>query len=637
MPKKMQKREALQGVEHVRKASVSATAAKQDNALTFVMVSEDNDGMRYSWDFGYYIERLDINGANMEKLNTFFKNHNRDVDAAIGRVENKRVDGTSLLGDVVFDESGADVKRKYENGTLTDVSIGYKINAYKVEEREGEPDIVTVTDFDITELSAVGIGFDQGAKHIGRESEIHNQGDKMLKELMKRLAKLEKVSERTAEQDKEISSLRAQIKQEQDKERKDEADKLRAEKAEAERKAEILTIARDYDASNELREKFEKEGDPQSFMRAILDERVAKQDSVPTVPSDTNTRKAMLDGMRDAMVLRAGITLSEPVAEAERYMGMNLLAMARSITGYDGFDTNELVERAMTTADFPLLLVSAGNRVLQTAFDDEMATYDLWVTQVERSDFKSNSDITLGSAGRLSKMTENGEFKEAKVSENGESWKLESYGAKFVLTRQMIINDDLGAFNNLLQEFGRMAKRTANGLVYDMLQKTGEFASYIMADGKAIFEATKHKNLMTGAALSEDSLGTAVTAMRNQKDAAEKALNITPKFLIVAPEQEIPAKKLIASMSSTVDNKNSGVVNPFYNAMTVIVDSELAAGAWYVAGSRRTIKVGFLAGTGRKPVVKVNSVSLARTEFEGVFDIGVVAEDFRALVKNPGA
>lgn len=635
MPPKMQKRNALHGVERTRKASVTTQQQSENSeSLTFVMVSDQNDGMRYSWDFGYYIERLDINGANMEKLNTFFKNHNRDVDAAIGRVENKRVDGTSLLGDVVFDESGMDVKRKYENGTLTDVSIGYKINAYKVEEREGEPDIITVTDFDITELSAVGIGFDQGAKHTGRESENNNQGDiEMLKELMDRLAKLEKVSERSAEQNREMEDLRVKI----EKERDAETEKLRAAKVEAERKAEILTIAREYNPSDELRAKFEEKGTPEAFTKAILDERASKQDNIGTVVTKSNTRQAMFDGMRDAMVLRAGINLSDPVAEAQRYMGMNLLAMARSITGYEGYNTNELVERAMTTADFPLLLVSAGNRVLQTAFDEEMATYDLWTTQVERSDFKTNSDISLGAGGRLEKMTESGEFKEAKLSESAESWKLESYGKKFVLTRQMIINDDLGAFNNLLQEFGRMAKRTANGLVYDMLQKVGEFANYKMADGKAIFEATTHKNLVTGAALSETSLETAVTAMRRQKDSEGNALNITPKFLIVAPEQEVAAKKLIASISSTVDNKNSGVVNPFMNAMTVIVDSELVSGAWYLAGNRRTIKVGYLAGTGRKPVVKVNSQSLARTEFEGVFDIGVVADDFRALVKNPGA
>ena len=633
MPKAMKKREALIGATHARSASVRKQDTNKKDSLTFVMVSDKNEGMRFSWEFGNFIERLDINGANMEKLNTFFKNHNRDVDAAIGRVENKRLDGTSLLADVVFDESGADIKRKFENGTLSDVSIGYTINKYEVEEREGEPDIITVTDFDIIELSAVGVGFDEDAKYTGRESQTNIQGEEeMLKELMERLAKLEKMSKRTEDENKEVQTLKAQIEQERAK----ELATLKAEKIEAERKANILSLATQHNVSDALRTKFTNEGTPEEFLRAILADKQEKQPAVTAQSTDENTRSAMMDGMRDAIVQRAGINLKDPAETSERYAGMNLLAMARTITGYDGYDTNVLVERAMTTADFPILLVNAGNRVLQSAFDEEMGTFEEWVTQVERSDFKTNTDVTLGSAGRLSKVTENGEFKEAQIDENGESWKLESYGAKFVLTRQMIINDDLGAFNDLLQEFGRMAKRTANGLVYDMLQKTGEFSAYKMADGKPIFDST-HKNIGTGAVLSETSLEAAFTAMRRQKDSSGNALNITPKYLIVAPEQEVTANQIIASASSTADNKNSGVINPFKNSLKIIVDSELASGAWYVAGSRRTIKVGYLAGTGRRPVVKVNSQSLARTEFEGVFDIGVVADDYRALHKNPGA
>jgi len=164
------KRNALMGATHTREAQMIGTGAKDNDTITFVIVSDNNEGMRYDWYSGEtYIERLDISGANMDRLNTFFKDHTRSVDAAIGCAVNKRQEGTLLLTDVKFDESGIDVKRKYENGTLTDVSIGYEIKAYTVEEREGQPDLVTVTEFDIFELSAVGIGFDQGAKKRGVE------------------------------------------------------------------------------------------------------------------------------------------------------------------------------------------------------------------------------------------------------------------------------------------------------------------------------------------------------------------------------------------------------------------------------------------------------------------------------------
>lgn len=166
----MEKRNALHGVVHQRQATVRLEATSGDtnpNTHTFVMVSDDNGGMRYDWYSGEsYVEELSIEGGSTENLRTFFKDHNRSVDSAVGRIENVRVEGGTIISDVVFGsgDNEQSIHRKYSEGILTDVSIGYQINGYSVEERDGEPDLVTITDYDIFELSAVGIGFDKGAK-----------------------------------------------------------------------------------------------------------------------------------------------------------------------------------------------------------------------------------------------------------------------------------------------------------------------------------------------------------------------------------------------------------------------------------------------------------------------------------------
>lgn len=629
MPKQIQKRDALKGVTQTRKATMAKKQTK-DDAITFVMVSDQNEGMRFDWWSGdEYIERLDINGANMESLNTFFKNHDREVDDAIGRVENKRKDGDFLLGDVIFDESGADIKRKYENRTLTDVSIGYKINKYEVEERENEPDIVTITDFDIMELSAVGIGFDSGAKK--RESnnkEIHAMDEK----LQERLLELESIAKRSKEQDKELNDLRATA----EAERQKEITTLKAEKAELERKAEINAIATKYNASDAIREKFMKSGTVADLQAAILDERSKEQPNVPAHVGDTPNRDDMMRAMEDAIVMRSGSKVATPHGDANMFRGMSMVDMAKKVTGASGYDRNDIASRAMATTDFPMLLVSSGNRVLEANFDEQASTYQSWVSETDLPDFKTQTNVTLGSAGRLAKVAENGALTEETVAEAYEQWAIESYGKEFILSRQMIINDDLGAFTNLLAEFGRMAKRTANGIAYDLLQGTGDFATYTMQDGFPVFDATNHNNYTTtGTALSELSLTAARTMMMRQTDAKGNALNIMPKFLIVAPEQETLAKKLIASPS--LDAANPAIQNPFVNSMVVVVDAELANGVWYIAGDRRTIKAGYLAGTGRRPIVQLDTTSLTQTVFQGVFDFGVVAEDYRGLYKNAGA
>jgi len=183
MPKLM-KREALLSITKTREATVQASTTDDDDVLDFVIVSKDNDGMRYSWDMGgFYIEKLSIEGANLDRLNTFFKDHHRGVDSAIGHVSRKAV-GDVVTASVTFDEDGASVKRKYLNKTLSDVSIGYEIKKYEVEERDKEPDIVTITEYEIFELSAVGIGFDRDAKH---ERGMDNIPAEQLREIGERL------------------------------------------------------------------------------------------------------------------------------------------------------------------------------------------------------------------------------------------------------------------------------------------------------------------------------------------------------------------------------------------------------------------------------------------------------------------
>lgn len=111
-------------------------------------------------------------------------------------------------------------------------------------------------------------------------------------------------------------------------------------------------------------------------------------------------------------------------------------------------------------------------------------------------------------------------------------------------------------------------------------------------------------------------------------------LNIAPKFLIIPAELETTARILLGSMGNVTDNKNAGVVNPYQGVVDIIVDGNLTGTEWYLAHSRRTIKAGYLAGTGRRPLLQVDRNALSNTSFEGIFDFGVMAQDYRGLYKG---
>lgn len=626
MPKKKEElQRKLSGFDTQRNFVVDSSSINEENrTISFILVSEQNEGERYDWwTDEVFIEKLAVNGARYERLKTFFKDHNRSVDSAIGRVENIRLEDGKLKADVVFgtDEASLKIFRKYADGILTDCSIGYRILATTIEERKGEPTLVTVTEFEIFELSAVGIGFDKGAT-VGRELNLNTGDDSMNEQLRKELEQLRSlVDGLTAEQQT----------------RKDELENIEKEaqralnlQNEQKRTSEIMDLAAAGHLTLQRASELVKAGTPIDEVRkAVIDEKTRVSQ---VVVASTPDKDVMVRNIEDSILSRCGVSVD---LKDNNFRGATLSEMARYLLGVDSMDRAELAQRAMSNDQFSLLLGNIANRVLTTNFEEQEGTYHLWTTNVDLPNFKLQTDVGIRNPnGRLSKLKEKGELENLELDESGQAWKLESFGNKFTFTRQMLINDDLGAFSNIVAEFARMAKRTANGIVYDLLQAKGDFVNYKMNDNKALFHS-EHKNMDNGIALDSDSLSAARTRMRRQLD-GKTALNINPKYLLVSPENETIAKQLLTSESNPTSS-NSGVANIHKNSFDLIIEAELEAKPWYLAAARRTIKTGTLAGTGGQPIVQERLRSGGGIEYECLFDFGVVVEDFRGLYKNLGA
>lgn len=173
---KNKKRVAPLGVVHNRAFADVTLIDEGRRLIPFIIVSSDNAGLRYDWwEDEIYEERLDVNGATFDRLKTFFKDHELSVDTAIGKIENVRVEDGQIKCDVIFgtDEDSDTVYRKFKEGILSDVSIGYTIQEEITTERENQVTEVLITKFDIRELSAVWKGFDKNAT-IGRSAEEIN-------------------------------------------------------------------------------------------------------------------------------------------------------------------------------------------------------------------------------------------------------------------------------------------------------------------------------------------------------------------------------------------------------------------------------------------------------------------------------
>ncbi|MDP3267395.1 MAG: Mu-like prophage major head subunit gpT family protein [Sulfuricurvum sp.] len=647
MPKKLSPEKLLENSDFVR-AQIEPGSVNADERRVAILISTETPVRRYDYWSGQYYEEVllhgdenvDLTRAATAKLR-WMHGSGKYGELPIGKLENVTLANRQLRAEAVFSQANPDADmfwRMVEEGTLTEISVGGSKMENRVTERDGSIALVEVTRWAFHEASLVDIGADPSAG-IGR-SENQNKGEIVNEKLEALQRQLEELKNQGADQSAiERKNQEIQV----------AMTALADENKELKRVAGIRELiaakpgVMDDDEVNRFISDNTKTAD--NLARAMLDKATEKQTDVPFQRGEATPQvyvigqqnhSDMMRAIGDSLIMRAGLNVTDAHKDVDQFRGASMLEIARMVTGYTGYDKNELIKRAMSTSDFPTLLGNVANRVLSVAYEEEAGTFDMWTIAEDVADFKTRTEASrdrLG--GRLRKLTEGGEKKNKEASESAESWRIYSYGESLKINREMLINDDLGAFNNIILDFGAMAKRTANGLVYDLLQGKGEFSNYKMADNKAIFDAAHANYTAAGTALSTDSLTVARTLMRRQKDKSGTALSIAPKFLIVAPEQETLALQLITS-ETQLGQANAGVKNPFRNAVDVIIESELAETAWYMAAVRRTLKVGYLQGTNRRPIVAEKSRDLSGVEYECVFDFGVFAEDFRGLYKNNG-
>lgn len=350
------------------------------------------------------------------------------------------------------------------------------------------------------------------------------------------------------------------------------------------------------------------------------------------------------DSMVAVLKARAGVKTADGELTSDNpYQSMSLVEMARASLTDAGVGTASLGDRMSlvgaafthSSSDFGTVLADVAHKTMLKGYSEAPETFDRWTQRGSLSDFKITSRVALNDMKSLEKVPEGAEFKYGTVGERGEKIALATYGKRFSITRQAIINDDLGAFTRITQLMGAAARRTVGDLVYAILADNPK-----MSDGKALFHAD-HKNLhAAGSALSVASLTKARTAMRTQKLEEGKALNITPNYLIVPAALETDAEML---MNDTVyPGKNNNQRNPVANMAEVITEARLddnSATEWYLAagGMYDTIEVAYLDGNENPFLDQMQGWSVDGTEFKVRLDAGVSPLDFRTMSKSTGA
>lgn len=363
-----------------------------------------------------------------------------------------------------------------------------------------------------------------------------------------------------------------------------------------------------------------------------------------SIEMGADSRDKFRSAAEGSILIRSGRTVAADLIKlgARDLAGFTLVELARESLRMAGQpiygNALEMIGRAFTTSDFPLLLANVANKSLLEGWETQDETWQQWVAEGSVSDFKTHTAARAGEVDSLDEIGENDEYKYGTRSEQAESYKIATFGKLFKLSRQTIINDDLGALIDVPMEHGEAATRTVGDVVYAVL--TGNAA---MGDGVALFHTATHKNLASsGAVVDVTSLGAAEAAMGLQKDiGGKRRLNIKPVFFIcpltkkTAAEQFFTTPVIGTQASPNVSNIYSGAL------FTRIYEPRLddnSTTAWYLAARKgKTVKVFFLNGNKTPFLDTKQGWNVDGVEFKVRIDCGAKAMSWKGLYKNPGA
>ena len=372
--------------------------------------------------------------------------------------------------------------------------------------------------------------------------------------------------------------------------------------------------------------------------------------SPATSPKIIEAAACMALGLKGKAVTES---YDEPTLEAAsklRGIGLQeILLMAASQTGYTvrpgciRSDLGGVLRAAFSSADIAGILSNTANKFILDSF---MAVEQTWrqIAAIRNArDFKTMTSYRLTGNLQYEKVGANGEIKHGQLGNDPMTNKVDTHAKMLAISRQDIVNDDLGALQKVPAMLGRGAG----------LQLNEVFWKEFLADNTTFFTLARG-NYMEGAGtvLTIDQLTALELLFLNQTDSDGKPLGITPRFLLTPNALTVKAAEICNSteVRDTTASTKIGTSNPHAGKFSPIRSSYLAnalmaggysATAWYLLADPRdlaAIEVAFLNGV-ETPTIESSDVDFDTLgiQMRGFHDFGVKKQEYRAVCKSKGA
>lgn len=589
------------------------------------------------------------------------------------------------------DDPEADkIFRKVKDGILQNISVGYSTYKLEKQDRTGSDKIpiYLATDWEPYELSVVPMGADDGAGFRSMDTDrsrtpcVFVTRATATKEMkMPDDDEDETPTPKTTSESPAVAATRtaranaiADAKQ-RAADRQEAAEEARL--AERERVAGIRALARRSKLGEEwassLIEKGVSVSDAQraAFDAVVEADEESGIDGTVRIGAGDDQRDKFVRGVSAWMFERTGTRkLLEEAAKKNpdgfkgvsfdggEFRGYSPVELARMSLERQGVKTRGMDKMAMlgmamtyrngpfqTTSDFSTMLENVMGKVLLGAYETQETTYDQICGTDQLPDFRPSPRYRTGSVDSLDTVGEHGEYTNGKIPDAAKyAITTERKGKIFALSREALMNDDMGALTNLAQEFGRAAGRTIENAFYALLAQNGGLGP-TMGDGQPYFHANRANVNATGSALTVTGLDADRVVMRAQKDPNQKDyLTISPKILLVPDSLYGTARVLNDSAKDPDANNKLERKNIVFGLFENIIGTPRLS----AASTRRYLFanpamaaafiVAYLEGYGRGPILESqNGWRIDGVEWKVTLYAKVQPGDPKGALTNAGA
>jgi HK97 family phage prohead protease len=548
----------------------------------------------------------------------FLMNH--DPDRPIGTVETVAIRGGQLVATLRFADTaeGRKAEGQVARNELTQFSIGYRVHSWSSPNKGDVAETWRAAGWELLEVSLVSIPADKAA-------------------IVRNLKGLQTMptDNETIERDERVD---------QPTPAPPSAAATAAQRAERQRASTIADIGRRAGLDQLAIDQAVENGTTvDAFRTAAIDHLAARHAPASHVRIERDEGDTRIRDMSAELMRRMAGEPAPRSQSAQRYMGLSLVEMAAETIGHRGrighaaADREQILKRAFhTTSDFPQMFETATNGRMAERYVNAQATYRTLCRRRDVSDFRPAPHYRPGDLPALERLAEGGKITFGTLSESREYLMVAPYARALAFTRQMLVNDDYGAIDDVLRSYGERVIAFEERLFWTMVLSASGAGPTLQTTTRALFNTTDGSLAGAAAAITVASVSIGRAAMRKQKSLDGLFVQAEPRFIVAGADKETEVDLLLTEIRAS----EVAQANPFAGVLNKVITPEITGNAWYLFADPARVPafIYSLLDGYQAPRLTLNSpFETQGLQAKVEHDVGFSGVDFRGAYRNAGS